>query len=366
MNIDFFNPVKIISGTDCFKNFTGFAAFGKKCVIVTGKNSAKQCGALDDAVYALENAGISYKIFNKIEQNPLMETCYEGGKFTRKFGADFVIGIGGGSPLDAAKSICIYAANPRFKPADIFENSRKPAIPMLAVNTTAGTGSEVTPYSILTVHEIKNKKSVSGDDIYPKIAFLDPKYTETLSKEFTAATAIDALCHAVEGFFGARSNEISDSLAIRAIPMLVNGLRAVSANNITPFIREELLYASTIAGQVISRTGTGFVHSTGYALTYNHNIPHGEANGYFLPDFVSFMAKNEPEKGAVLFMLCDIEKGDDLMTLFKTLLPFDYKIDEATLKQYAKNTITAKNVKNSLAEIDEDYLTEVLLKRLCK
>ncbi|MBR4941701.1 MAG: iron-containing alcohol dehydrogenase [Clostridia bacterium] len=365
MNIDFFNSVKVVSGKDCFKNYGEFEKFGKKAVIVCGKNSARLCGALAHAEEGLSAAGIEYCIFDRVEPNPLVSTCHEGGRIARDFGADFVIGIGGGSPLDAAKAVAAFAANPDFAPEDIYTKVRVPALPLLAVNTTAGTGSEVTPYSIMTVPSLENKKSFAGDDLYAKVAFLDPSYTLSLPVNQTYSTAVDALCHAVEGYFMKKANPVSDALAEKCIPMLCSGMRKVLAGDLGYETREELLYASSIAGMVISRTGTGFVHSTGYMLTYFHGLSHGHANAYFLADFVGFMAKENPERAGKIFALCGVKDAEELWAFLGACpdMPLSPVFDVELADKYAARTITVKNVGNAVSVITEPELRDILRRR---
>lgn len=367
MNIDFFNPVRILSGEGCFRRFDGYAAFGRRCMIVCGQHSARACGALADAETSLSAAGIAYDIFDRIESNPLISTVFEGGRLARAFGADFILAIGGGSPLDAGKAVAAYAANPEITvPEDLYRVTRRPALPLLAVNTTAGTGSEVTPYSILTVPAFENKRSFGGDDLYAKVAFCDPTYTQTLPRSFTMSTAVDALCHAVDGYFMKKANPVSDALACEAISLLQAGIRAVLANDLSMHTREILMYGSTLAGQVISRTGTGFVHSTGYMLTYHHGLPHGQANAYFLPDFVRYMAEAAPERAARVYALCGVADADGLAALVGGCdeMPLNLHLSDALCVRYADQTIPAKNVANAIRVITRDELLAVIRSRL--
>ena len=365
-NIDFFNPVRILSGEGCFASFQGFSAFGRRCVIVCGKTSAKKCGALEDAEAALRSQGIDYMVFDRIEPNPMLATVYEGGRLARIFGAEFVLAIGGGSPLDAGKAVAAFAANPELAPEEIYTAPRKPALPILAVNTTAGTGSEVTPYSILTVPSLENKKSFAGDDLYAKIAFCDPKYTASLPRSFTMSTAVDALSHAVEGYFMKKANALSDALAEQAITLLQKGIRAVIANDLSPATREILLYGSTLAGMVISRTGTGFVHSTGYMLTYHHDVPHGQANAYFLPDFIHCMAKAAPERAARIYKLLGVSDHREFAALLSACddMPLTLKLPDELCVKYADKTIGAKNVANAVYTVQYDELLGIIRSRL--
>lgn len=367
MNIDFFNPVRIFSGEGCFRDFDGYAAFGSRCLIVCGQHSARACGALADAEAALTAAGIAYQIFDRIESNPLITTVFEGGRIARDFGADFILAIGGGSPLDAGKAVALFAANPEITvPEDVYTAKRRPALPMLAVNTTAGTGSEVTPYAILTVPAFENKRSIGGDDLYAKIAFCDPRYTATLPRSFTMCTAVDALCHAVEGYFMKKANPVSDALAEKAMALLQKGIRSIISRDLSMQTRETLLYGSTLAGMVISRTGTGFVHSTGYMLTYHHGLPHGQANAYFLPDFVRCMAEAAPERAAHVYALCGVADADGLAALLGACddMKLDLHLSDDLCVQYADKTAGAKNVANAVRVITRDELLAILRSRL--
>ena len=168
-------PARCIVGRGCVEQSGGiFVSAGKRCLIVTGRSSARLSGALGDAEKALQGAGISYDIFDGIGANPLVSACCAAGKRARDIGAEFILGIGGGSVLDASKAIAIYAADPSLAPMDIYkrEYSGTP-LPVLLIGTTAGTGSEVTGVAVLTNDETGAKKSISGADCYAAVSFCD-------------------------------------------------------------------------------------------------------------------------------------------------------------------------------------------------
>ena len=203
------NTPKIYSGKNCvLDNANIFVTYGKKCLIVTSRTAGEKSGALADVIKALELNNIGYDIFNKITENPLVSTVIEGGRFARETGADFIIGIGGGSPLDASKAIAICAQNPQYD-IDGLYNRKNPskALPVILVGTTSGTGSEVTGVSVLTNDNTMQKKSIGGADCYGAVAFCDAKYTYSMSYDVTVTTALDAFAHAVEGFFSPRCTE---------------------------------------------------------------------------------------------------------------------------------------------------------------
>ena len=358
--INFFNPVKIVSGRDCVVNYPDFASFGRRGFIVCGKNSARLSGALDDLISAFDKSGISFSIFDRVEENPSVETCHLGGAEARDFRADFVIGIGGGSPLDAAKSIAVFAANPSLEGTDIYNlNFPNPPLPIYAIGTTAGTGSEVTQYSILTVKDIDNKKSVASPLLFPKIAFLDPNYTNTLPHNTTMASAVDALCHAIEGYFSKRANPITDSLAETAINIMGTGLKDLTAGLLDSDLREKLLYGSTLAGIVISGTGTGFVHSMGYPLTYFDGLAHGEANSYFIADFLEYMSLARPDKEKKIYELMGISGLKEFRELIDRAIPKDLVLTREKVIKYTKISAPAANIKNSVFQLREEDIFDL-------
>ena len=180
----FHMPTKVIVGENCVTTNPQELIIGTRALIVTGKSSGKKSGALDDVISVLENGKIPYHVYDKVENNPEIGDMVKGGEYARECKADFIIAIGGGSPMDAAKAIGVYATNEvneEFKPYDIFTGKYKnKPLPMVAIPTTAGTGSEVTPYSILTLHKEKTKKSFSCADSFFKTTFLDGRYTISL------------------------------------------------------------------------------------------------------------------------------------------------------------------------------------------
>jgi len=359
-SISYYNPVQIISGRDCVKNFENFASFGKRGLIVCGRNSARLSGALDDLRFAFDRAGVSYAIFDRVEENPSIETCVAGGAEARDFRADFIVGIGGGSPLDAAKAIAVYAANPHLEGTDVFNlDFSNPPLPIYAIGTTAGTGSEVTQYSVLTVRGIENKKSLASPLLFPKIAFMDPNYTNTLPHNTTIASAVDALCHAIEGYFGKRANSITDALAEKAIRIMGLGLKELVNGSLDSDLREKLLYGSTIAGMVIAGTGTGFVHAMGYPLTYFDGLAHGEANSYFIADFVEYMSLARADKERRIYSLIGLSGLKEFRDLIDRAIPKDLILTREKVMKYTKTAAPAAGIKNSVFELREEDIFDL-------
>ena len=293
MDFNFYMPTRIVCGRDCVvKNAALLRAFGKRALIVTGKSSAKN-GSLTDAEAALAANGQEYAVFDEVPNNPTVQSVRKGAALARSVGADFIVAVGGGSPMDAAKAIAVLA---RQDVEDIFSYSiGKDVLPMVHIPTTAGTGSEVTPYAILTNDEKETKQSISAPSLFPQIAFLDGKYMKNLPQDVTVNTAIDAISHAAEGMLSQAAGELSDALAREALRILFGEYESLQTGNYSPESRQNLLYGAAVAGMVIANTGTSPVHTLGYSLTYYHGVPHGRANGLLLPAFLGHcLQKDRP------------------------------------------------------------------------
>ena len=345
----YFMPTKIYAGENALRENADALILGKKAMIVTGRASGKKSGALDDVLAILEEKGIDAIVYDKIENNPTIETCAEGGAAAREFGADFLVGIGGGSPLDAAKAIAVYAVNvpadgTDFALYDIFKgNFKNKPLPMAAIPTTAGTGSEVTPYSILTLHSIKNKKSFTSPDVFYKCAFLDGRYTVNLPLQIARNTAVDAMSHLIEGFTDKRASAGSDYIALEGLRIIGKHMHALREGTLSVSDCMELLWASTLGGIVISQTGTTIVHSMGYPLTYYKDIPHGMANGMILPEYLRRTEEVLPEKVKACLTALGLSSTEEFKAYLADVLPYSAEISEAEAYDWTETTITAKN-----------------------
>ncbi len=291
MDFSTHKAVKVITGENCVtENADCFAELGRRALVVSGRRSADLCGAMDDVATALASVGATYVRFNRIPENPPAPLCHEGGELARREGCDFVVAIGGGSALDAAKAIAAYATNPNCGVTDIFDDTKRTenGLPLIAIPTTAGTGSEVNRYSVLTVAGGSKKKTFKAASAYAKYAFVSPKYTASLDENYTVSTALDALAHAIESYLSPKSTDASEEAALYAArelwDILFNGMYGIGdldAGGYTKAQRERLQNAACAAGIAIDYTGTGFPHPLGYSLTLTRGIPHGRACAVF-------------------------------------------------------------------------------------
>lgn len=347
MSDSIYMPVRCFWGNNAVtENSSALAALGKKCLILTGKSGAIRSGALEDAKTALDTESIGYEIFDEIGENPLLSVCHKAGIAAREAKADFILGIGGGSVLDAAKAIAIFASNPELAPLDIYKREyNNPPLPVALIGTTAGTGSEVTAVAVLTNDETGVKKSISGPDCYAEVSFCDPKYTASLPYKSTVSTALDAFAHAIEGFFTPKGNGIIRLFAKKCIPELYRCLKALStANSVDRNLRDPLYYSSIYAGLVINTCGTAFPHPLGYVLTENYGIPHGMACAAFFAPFIDRCREFAPEKFAdFVGMTEDIETVKSVIASLTDLEGVEISSEQAEKYALRWQSVVPKN-----------------------
>lgn len=367
MSKQYYMPVKIITGANCVtENAALFKALGRKAIIVTGRSSAKENGSLQDILTVLSENGQSYVLFDKVMSNPTVACVYEGAKHAKGSGADFVICAGGGSPMDAGKAIAMLACCdvPRDR---LFSGATiERALPMAMIPTTAGTGSEVTQYSVLTNDAASTKTSLSSPVLFPKIAFLDGKYMDHLSVKTTVHTAVDALSHLIEGYLSKRADFVSDALAVEGMRMMTAEFGNLTDFTIDRGDREKLLYASCIGGMVIAQTGTTIVHSMGYSLTYFKGVDHGRANGLLLAEYLRFARKSMPERVDALLGVMGLPTIDAFAGLLHDLLSCCEleTVTEEEMRHFASIAVKAKNRVNSVASPTEEEIKEIYSRSL--
>lgn len=245
----------------------------------------------------LDAAGIPYEIYSNIKANPTIENVQTGVAAFEKSGADCLIAIGGGSSMDTSKAIGIIAANPEFADVRSLEgvaDTRNPSVPIIAVPTTAGTAAEVTINYVITDAE-KNRKMVCVDphDI-PVVAVVDPDMMSSMPRGLTAATGMDALTHAIEGYITKAAWELSDMFHLKAIEIIARSLRGAVEN--TPEGREGMALGQYVAGMGFSNVGLGIVHSMAHPLGALYDTPHGVANAIILPTVMEYNAPATGEK----------------------------------------------------------------------
>lgn len=360
MELKYLMPTRVLMGKDCVRsNASELAPFGKKALIVTGSTSAKANGSLSDVLAALKTNGQGHEIYDKVPANPGVECVYEGAELAKKAGCDFVIAIGGGSPMDAAKVMALLAK--QDIPQDqLFAGKFGPEIlPLVHVPTTAGTGSEVTQYAIITNDAAETKSGIGTPLFFPKLALLDAKYMEGLSARNMTNTVIDSLSHSIEGIISNRASAITDTLASKGIALVGECLPALADGSLSPEQLEKLLLASTLGGIVIANTGTTALHAMGYSLTYFRGIEHGRANGLLLVAFLQFVQKSKPELAQKILASLKMNSLTGLKFMLERLLGEKEKIAEEEMKKFSSKAIASKNVGNCAVTPTEADLIEI-------
>lgn len=277
-------PTKVYSEDGCvLAHAAQLRKLGRKAMIVTGKTSAVKTGALGDVVAALGDT--PYVLFDRIEENPSIETVMVARDLAVAEKADFFIGIGGGSAMDAAKAISLMTANPELGQEILYDPTARPYLPVACVPTTCGTGSEVTPYAILTIHARQTKKSISHR-IFPALALMDAKYLKTLPRSVLVSTCVDALAHLLESYLHTGANDMNRVYSREGMRLWGQFKARLLNNAVTDRDYTDMLHASMLAGIAITHTSTSLPHALSYALTYHLGTPHGKACGYFLGGYV--------------------------------------------------------------------------------
>ncbi len=290
-------PVQLVFGEGCLEELKTFVSnFGKHALLVTGSGPTMSLPAVDTVKAILQKEGISCTHFHGVEADPSVETVEAGAEMARSSGCDFVIGLGGGSPLDAAKAIAARLTNqgPVTEWAGV-GNLRKRARPIICIPTTAGTGSEATSVAVITDRKRKQKMSIVSQNIYPTLSLVDPLLSAGMPPQLTAATGMDALTHAVESYVSRRSWAPTQGLSYRAVQLIAANLERACTDGDDMEARRNLSMASMIAGIAFTNAGLGLCHAMAHALGSHFGVPHGVANAMLLPGVMGFNLPSRPQ-----------------------------------------------------------------------
>lgn len=309
----------------------------------------------------LDEAKLAYEIYSEIKPNPTIENVQTGVAAFKTSGADYIIAIGGGSSMDTAKAIGIIITNPEFEDVRSLEGvapTKNPCVPIFAVPTTAGTAAEVTINYVITDVEKKRKfVCVDVHDI-PVVAFVDPDMMASMPKGLTAATGMDALTHAIEGYITLGAWELSDMFHLKAIEIISRSLRGAVDN--TPDGREEMALGQYIAGMGFSNVGLGIVHSMAHALGAVYDTPHGVGNAILLPSIMEYNAPETGEKYKYIAKAMGVEGVD-------TMSQEEYrKAAVDSVRQLSIDVGIPQNLKEIVKEEDVDFLAQSAFDDACK
>lgn len=361
MKFTFYLPTRIISGAHCvWEHRALLKELGTRAFIMTGKKSAEKNGSFAEMTEALSAEGIEWVHFNAVTPNPSLTEVRAAAEEAKASGADFIVALGGGSPMDAAKAVAVLAAGDVSDQQLLSQRKFERVLPLVAVPTTAGTGSEVTPYSILTNDALQTKSFLNSEQVYPRFAFLDGRYTMELPQAITAATVVDALSHAAEGYLAVRAIPLGRTLALESLRLIGTILPALAEKHaLTLEQRETLLYASMLAGIVISQSGTTAVHAMGYSLTYFKGLDHGMANGLLLAEYFRFIQQNRAEEIQQIVDALRLQSIDAFGNMLETLLG-KITLTAEEVERFASIAINAGNILNTNPQPSKEDLHNML------
>ena len=329
MSYKFFVPAISLMGADCLKDAgdqVGELGF-KKALIVTDKVLG-QIGIVKKVTDVLDNKNIEYAIYDETKPNPTVKNVNDGLALLKEKECDFVISLGGGSAHDCAKGIALLATNGgEIKDYEGVDKSKKPQLPMVGINTTAGTGSEMTLFAIITDEERHIKMALVDKHLTPIIAVNDPMLMLAMPKSLTAATGMDALTHAIEAYVSTSATPITDACAEKAIELISNYLVNAVENGQDVEARDMMAYAEYLAGMAFNNASLGYVHAMAHQLGGFYNLPHGVCNAILLPHVQEYnkatsasrLAKIAKIMGGNIEGLTDEQGADLCIDMIKSL-----------------------------------------------
>ncbi|MCC5446277.1 L-threonine dehydrogenase [Clostridium perfringens] len=329
MSYKFFMPAISLMGADCLKDAgdqVGELGF-KKALIVTDKVLG-QIGIVKKVTDVLDNKNIEYAIYDETKPNPTVKNVNDGLALLKEKECDFVISLGGGSAHDCAKGIALLATNGgEIKDYEGVDKSKKPQLPMVGINTTAGTGSEMTLFAIITDEERHIKMALVDKHLTPIIAVNDPMLMLAMPKSLTAATGMDALTHAIEAYVSTSATPITDACAEKAIELISNYLVNAVENGQDVEARDMMAYAEYLAGMAFNNSSLGYVHAMAHQLGGFYNLPHGVCNAILLPHVQEYnkatsasrLAKIAKIMGGNIEGLTDEQGADLCIDMIKSL-----------------------------------------------
>ena len=346
MNFDFNSPTKILFGSGKLNELGSQPLPGKKALLLmSGGKSAKVSGAYDRTLEQLRKAGVEVMEFAKVMENPVKEMVMEGAAFAKENGCDFIVALGGGAVLDSAVAVAAMATNP----GDLWDYVNggtgkgqpliNPGLPIVAITLTAGTGSEVNCWGVISNLETKEKIGFGYQELTPVLAVVDPELMKTVPAKYTAYQGFDALFHNTEVMMSNGVNILSETIALSAIENIANYLpRAVKDGN-DLVAREHIAYGSTMAGIAMQLTSTTAQHSMEHAMSaYHHNLPHGAGLIMISVEFARYFIERHAcdeqlIKMARVMGMPNADKPEDFITALQQLQK-DCGVDDLKMSDY--------------------------------
>ncbi|UCE19775.1 MAG: iron-containing alcohol dehydrogenase [Gemmatimonadota bacterium] len=332
----------------------------KRILIVTEPNVAHRSGALDKTLEQLSGRDVT--LFTNVEENPSFQVIEKGRQMARGSEAQLVIGIGGGSPMDAAKGIAVLSTNDGDMRDFISgEPLREGPLPIMCIPTTSGTGSEVTPYAVFTDRDAGTKGGYAHPKLFPTLSIVDPVLTYSMPESVVVNTGLDVLTHSIEAYLSTISSPMNDVIALESINIVLDHLKEATKKNTAAM--DEMAYASMLGGLAIAHGGTILLHVMGYPLTIFHGVPHGRANAALLPEFVRFMGERSTVRPKVHFLerLFDAHGGLEVFVndLGVSTRLSSYGVRDEEIAVFVKKVIVKDDVRITPAAVTEEIIAEL-------
>jgi alcohol dehydrogenase class IV len=322
MNFSFSLPINLLFGSGVINEIGSRAAlYGKKALIVTGRGSAKKSGLLDKAEGLLKEAGVESRLYDEVEPNPTVPQVYAGAGAAAEFGADLVIGLGGGSIMDAAKSIAFMSKNSGDLMDYIYgRKTSTAALPIILVPTTCGTGSEGNGFAVISDPATGDKKSLRGDMLVAKVSIIDPEFMATMPREVLASVGFDALAHCMESWISLNGTPVSDLYALEGMSLVKESLVPLYRGEGGKAEWEKLTWASTLGGMAIGTSGGTVPHGIEHPASGLRNITHGRGLAAITPVVFERSAGGAPAKFAEISRRLGGRDEKDCVAVLKKLL----------------------------------------------
>lgn len=334
-------------------------------LIVTDQNLHQNTGIINNIKNLLSDYQVF--VFDRIEENPSIESVNIGADFAKKHRVHLILGVGGGSSMDAAKGIALSVSNElHFESFLNGEIPKNKPLPIICIPTTSGTGSEVTPFAVFTDKIDESKKGYSHPSIFPLVSIIDPELTYSMPESVRINTGLDVLAHASEAYLSMESNLLNDEIALESVRLVIANLPLAvkgdqSAINL-------MAYASVLAGIAITHASTILPHIMGYPLTVFHQIPHGKASILTLPAFLDFLAEigESVQKIKELKSIFNVEGGLSgfLKTLGISSKLSDYGVIESEFDKFVEKTIYKGDIKITPGNINRNVIRKLYFKSL--
>jgi alcohol dehydrogenase class IV len=352
-NFESYLPTRILVGNKKIEEIgKQVKQYGDRALLVTGKKSMKESGFTDRIIQLLESEAVTVDLFDKIETNPTREIINEGGAFAKELGSQVIVGLGGGSALDSAKGIAVLAK----EGSDIWEYVEGKSVPnfilpIVAAPSTAGTGSEVTLYAVITDKASRRKDGFMSEHIFPRVAIIDPELMSTVPPKLTAYAGADALAQAVEAYLTKLAHPFSDLLALESAKLIVNNLPKVVKDGKNLAARTAMGWASSLAGIAISLVDVVIGHHASEAIGALFETHHGATAGILLPMSQSEAARKSIDMIKKLYQKIELPEKLSSIGVDKAAIPelVDYLLSR-------KEDLDAGNPRECSAENMKEYL----------